>query len=745
MNSLPTTLVPARVTGRLLAGAREVRDRVVTAFESPWVAYGLLLALQLKVIWGMWAVRDITTGDTSGYYMNAWRWFAQGSTNIAWSPLYCAFYGMLLHINSDPVWATVAHRIIIVLASGVLALAVFRRLMPPAAAWLCGAWWAVLPIAFNTLYEVHLFAVLPVLAVWLLMATARGPARRAAGLGLLGASVVLVRNELSVPFALMAAVLAVWEWRAARHSDRGRRAARVRAAGWYAASLLAAAAACGATYQLSIVKYPALAEVMRYKHTLNMAQVYAYGYQQRHPEWTFSPWTDCEPLAAQTFGTGQPSLGRMIAANPRAAWEHFAWNMSLAPNGLQILLFNGSSGRGNPDYTPDADTPLGRTAPLYLSIAVGAVWALGLVVLWRRRREWRGELGSARSLAWLTVLIVISVTPLVITTQRPRPSYLFALGVAVMAATGALLWLVVNRWGLGERLRQAMPVAMIGLVVAAPSYYKVLAKSEDTPPPPRFVAMALERLKPHQAEVARPGRVLLAGRVDVSHYLNPTGPIMPDTLYQVLAAWTTAETLPAALARAGVDYLYLDEEAYYVLRKTGRSNYDLGFMGTFAPAGWERIDGDSTLGRRWQLFRRAANAGPDLPPLPPPAAIKQFPDDLGHPSLVFSGIDEDGWVRGAFSATLTRPAGACEAVVRGEIPTIPGAAEYRTEVTVLIDGIEVARRELKPGAFEVRFPAGTDTGARALACRFSDTIRLPAPDTRTVAAYLKFFGFEPKK
>jgi len=68
----------------------------------------------------------------------------------------------------------------------------------------------------------------------------------------------------------------------------------------------------------------------------------------------------------------------------------------------------------------------------------------------RRRREWWAQLGSAQSLGWLAILAVIAVTPLVITTQRPRPSYLFSLSIALMAVTGALLWLVVNRWGSGS-------------------------------------------------------------------------------------------------------------------------------------------------------------------------------------------------------------------------------------------------------------------------------------------------------
>ncbi|MBY0457934.1 MAG: hypothetical protein K2V38_11390, partial [Gemmataceae bacterium] len=232
MNTLPTTALRAHSTlSGLVTRVGAVRDRVVSLFESAWGAYPLLLLLQLKIVWGLWAVRDITGGDTSSYFAEAARWFREGQLNVAWSPLYCAFYGSFLHLNPDPVWATAAHRLVIVLAAGGLALAVFRQLLPPAVAWLCAAWWAVLPIAFNTLYEVHLFAVLPVLVVWLLFLTSRGPARRSVGLATLGAAVVLVRNELSVPFALLAAILAVWEWRAARGADGGRLRALVRAVG----------------------------------------------------------------------------------------------------------------------------------------------------------------------------------------------------------------------------------------------------------------------------------------------------------------------------------------------------------------------------------------------------------------------------------------------------------------------------------------------------------------------------------
>ena len=169
---LRTRLDPQSFLARVSPRARRAWERVATAFESAWVAYPLLLALQLKVIWGLWAYRDVTAGDTKFYFTQAWGWFKQFDVNVAWSPLYTAFYGSFLFVNSDPVWATFAHRVVIVVGAALLVLAVLRRLLPPAVAWLCAAWWAALPIVFNTLYEVHLFAVIPVLGVWLLLLTA---------------------------------------------------------------------------------------------------------------------------------------------------------------------------------------------------------------------------------------------------------------------------------------------------------------------------------------------------------------------------------------------------------------------------------------------------------------------------------------------------------------------------------------------------------------------------------------------
>src|SRR5262249_54479164 len=69
------------------------------------------------------------------------------------------------------------------------------------------------------------------------------------------------------------------------------------------------------------------------KHTYNMCQVFAVGYQQRHPEWDKNPMLQCDGLMISTFGTPIPSLVEMLRQNPRAVLHHFWWNASLTPSG----------------------------------------------------------------------------------------------------------------------------------------------------------------------------------------------------------------------------------------------------------------------------------------------------------------------------------------------------------------------------------------------------------------------------
>jgi hypothetical protein len=145
-----------------------------------WPAYLLILVLQIKVVWRMWELRDITLGDTAQYFTAALAWRRGFHFDIVWSPLYAAFYGSLLFATSDPYNVTILHRIVIVLAAAVGVLFVLRQLLSPGLALLGAAWWAVLPINYDTLYEVHLFALLPILLAWALILSSSTAWARAA-------------------------------------------------------------------------------------------------------------------------------------------------------------------------------------------------------------------------------------------------------------------------------------------------------------------------------------------------------------------------------------------------------------------------------------------------------------------------------------------------------------------------------------------------------------------------------------
>ncbi|MDY3563307.1 hypothetical protein R5W23_004807 [Gemmata sp. JC673] len=128
----------------------------------------------------------------------------------------------------------------------------------------------------------------------------------------------------------------------------------------------------------------------------------------------------------------------------------------------------------------------------------------------------------------------------------------------------------------------------------------------------------------------------------------------------------------------------------------------------------------------------------------PPAAVSRFPEDLAHEHLEFSGVYESGWAGKVFKFRLTQPEPEHEAVLRGDIPQTAGAAEFRTEVTVLVDGRPVETRTLGTGPFELRAPGGAHAGPRWVEYRFSHDQEMLPPDTRRLVAQVRSVGFEPR-
>lgn len=691
-------------------------------FRRPWFYYGTLVFLQLHRIWGMWQYRELTGGDSAEYFENATRWFHLGQTDIAWSPLYEFFFQSLFHLSSDAATLTVLHRILIVFAATILVVVVARRILPAPLAWLVGAWWAVLPINFDTMYEVHLFAVLPILVAWLVVLVWRGPWARGITLGVFFLTTLLVRNELSIATACFAAVCLgceIRERRRARKTGEARPSLPIVAAA-YVLPILAVVAVTLAIYKHSKPKFPELGPLLEAKHTLNMAQVYAVGYMQRHPEYDKNPWIDFQELLIRDFGVAQPTFGQMLRRNPRALAEHVLWNYRLLPNGLQLMLFSASSGSMDPDY---AGKYLNEEYPLVLSIiaiAIAVIGTLFLVIDWRRR--WRAWFAS-RAMCWLAMLCVIASAAAVIATQRPRPSYLFSLTFILMIYLAICIYAIVVRVpGIG-RLRPLMPVIMVALALSVPSAYGGKVH------PPQPMLETYERLRPYERLFKDPKMVFLSSDFpgEMADYLSfRKGTFMDDSILRELKP---GESLAEFLDAHHVNLLYLGYRDWVDLESRIPGIVDQ-FVKSGRDEGWEMVAyGTAPLEPRWMLCRRVkAGSSPGtgglIPSLP---GTGEFSGWAGLESLAAmegpypaQHLPAVRWGLGPETTLLiqARHAGHFTFLMSGR----PGLPEQ--EIAVSLDGKRLGTFPLTLDQFNhVSLPLSLEAGQHKLVLRYNKCVQ----------------------
>ena len=569
---------------------RHVHTALRLAAGSAWFWYLAILSLQLKVIGGIWRYRDLSPGDTASYFVTASQWYREGRTHMALSPLYTAFYGFLISVAPDAYTATTAHRVIIVLALSLLILAIMRRLLPPALAWFVTAWWVVLPIAFDSVYEVHLFALLPLVLACLTILCFPGPWGRGGAIGILLLSTLLLRTEHGLTAGLLAACVLAYElW---RFHVNGRLPHRRAVYLWcYGLPVVAACAVALFFHSRAHDKIPYLFDSLRAKHTLNICQVYAFGYQQRHPGPGPSPWLQCELLMNTTFGRPQVSLAEAIVRNPWAMTQHVAWNLGLIPSGLQVLLFNATSGRYNPDYYP---VKTRSTFALWASVALLSIYVAGLGSLHRHWQHVWTELLRPRIWGWLTLACMVPMAVLVMLTQRPRPSYLFSFGLFLMALAGLCVYAITHRV---TRLRPSpalSAVVAVLLILSVPSYYRPAARGA-----PPLLVEHYRRLLPFQDTLQTPGAVLLAANFpsELCSYIPPGPPYCTGTWYwQLRPEVRSRADWPAVMERHGINLLYADES---VLADAQRPQ----LLEDPAAYGWEVV-ASQKVGRQWALLRR---------------------------------------------------------------------------------------------------------------------------------------------
>lgn len=491
-----------RVTGRSTTSARVRRlaQRLAgyseVAVAHPVVAYAALAGLQVRILWNIWKYADLTTGDTSYYFVAASSWAHGVQENLIYYPLYDAFWGTILAVVHNVYAATIIQRVAIVLAVTLLVLALMRSLFGPALGLLLATWWAIVPVNYAPLYEVHLFGAVPVLLA--LLVVARVPQRLGLGIAvaILLAGSVLVRNELLVAAVVLATAIAIYELRALRGGRRATRRAYLLA---YGVPLAVACLLIGGAYARSYVQGNAAWQLLAAKEESNFCELYAVAYQQRHPaRFTGNPYTQCSILTQQAFGRPMPTFFQALAANPRAVAGFAAWNAQLLPGGLQVGLLGATAFDADPDLTPATER---STYTLVLSLAILIAVIAGLLIVAREGRLSRRKMPPRTLWIVVTVASIAVATAIVALTARPWAEYIYGLTISALIVIGVAAAVLLRRIG---ATRVIAPAAIGGVLVAALAFPTVYS------PGPRPIYDAVQHLQVVRAQLQRPGSVLVA-------------------------------------------------------------------------------------------------------------------------------------------------------------------------------------------------------------------------------------------
>jgi hypothetical protein len=130
--------------------------------------------------------------------------------------------------------------------------------------------------------------------------------------------------------------------------------------------------------------------------------------------------------------------------------------------------------------------------------------------------------------------------------------------------------------------------------------------------------------------------------------------------------------------------------------------------------------------------------------LKPPENVTSFPDDLGNSALEYSGVYEDSWIS-EHAFFVLQPRSTDRSIqIKGVIPMIDDK-QFSTHLTLLVDGSEVAKRELKVGTYELRVPITSGAGRHKIELVWDKVLRLPDGDGRPTAGRVDFVGYSEEE
>jgi hypothetical protein len=540
------------------AAVARIRSRLDRLAGSAIFAYGSILLIQSKLLWGIWQYRDLTSGDTTAYFVFASRWAESFDLDLVHYPLYTAAWGSLRWLISDPYAVTIVHRVLIAIAASLLVLAVLRRLLSPGIAWAVAVWWVILPINYDNLYELHLFALLPGLAAVLVALHWRGLWMRSVVFALLLAGTLFLRAETVFALLVWTAAWVAYEVREARRGAATPVRELWRAVGVpvLVVALLAAAVLASDPGRDGVI------ERFRGRESTNVCENYAFGYEQRHDDYKRSPFAGCGPLSLREFGDETPSLIGAIKANPGAMREHFLWNARLVPYGLELMLFDRIS--AGPDRNPDyVEIKTGSKASLVGLTCLTVFVACGLLLLWRGRLRWWETEVRERAWGWLALCSLALTAAIVMIWQRPRPSYLFALSVLILAVVGMSAMACVDRWPRLARLRFTLPLLAVLLLLIVPPHFGPDYQTPQIGRPGRPMKAMLDRLYQFRSQIrGERSRLLATYSAPVCRYLGGDKPCKAVT-WKAIVHRPAKTSLRSALDARAVDFIYADEADFH--------------------------------------------------------------------------------------------------------------------------------------------------------------------------------------
>ena len=557
---LTTALKPRPETrlvhARLANAARLVGTYAERIVANPVVAYGLILALQLRVEWNIWRYADLVSGDEASYFLMATSWTHGLKDEFVWSPLYGVFWGTIYGVVHSVYASAILQRLLIVFCLTLMVLGIARALVGPTVGLLIGAWWAVTPNDHDFVYAVHPFGYIP--AFLAILVVIKWPDRRGVGaaLALLLAGAALDRNELVIALLIVVLASVTYEVHERRHRVRVPLTTLLRA---YGVPLVVSIAAITVLFFRSFINgFSNIWAGFKAKSELNFCQGFAYAYQQAHPKaFTGNPWTQCTTLTHHLFDRTYPTSLQAFISMPNAVLQYFWWNLHKLPAGLQVVLFGNTSFAMNPGVFA---VPQKHISALLLSLLAVSVLLVGLVVA--IRSGWLNlKRASARARWSLVVIGAIGVTDLLVAIYTsPLPEYLYGASLCLMllvgmAASAILLKLRVMRFVATFAL-----VGTVALLATIPSAY---TRS------PRPLYTALQNLSVARVQLQTKGSVLVSANETLADSGN-------DLCFYIAynnerncglgLAWqplrdgaTSVATLLKVLKRAKVSVIYADQ------------------------------------------------------------------------------------------------------------------------------------------------------------------------------------------